>query len=164
MSPWYHFPWANNAILWGSHLSMWLFVVWVMYYKVKGPVETIPTSAIHGIYEVYPMTSWWHWSTFRFPSKWNCKDLGKPTYTLVPCWMSNPWPPRNECMGCFAPTNCKESLVLGMHNEYHEHCQFKFETRSGDAEFMRVQIGYFSWDLPLSLNDQTRHIENVLLF
>ena len=30
-------------------------------------------------------------------------DLGEPTYTLFPCWMPKPFPPRNECMHCFAP-------------------------------------------------------------
>ena len=24
--------------------------------------------------------------------------------TLVPCWMPEPLPPRNQCTGCFAPT------------------------------------------------------------
>ena len=27
--------------------------------------------------------------------KWYPHDLGKPTHTLVPCWMSKPLPPRN---------------------------------------------------------------------
>jgi hypothetical protein len=31
-------------------------------------------------------------------------DLGKPTYTLVPCWIPKPLPPRNQCMGWFVPT------------------------------------------------------------
>jgi hypothetical protein len=30
-------------------------------------------------------------------------DLGEPTHILVPCWMSKPLPPRNQCMGWFAP-------------------------------------------------------------
>ena len=29
-------------------------------------------------------------------------DLGKPTHTLVPCWMPKPLPPRNQCTGWFA--------------------------------------------------------------
>ena len=31
-------------------------------------------------------------------------DLGKPTRTLVSCWMPKPLPPRNQCTGWFAPT------------------------------------------------------------
>ena len=27
------------------------------------------------------------------------RDLGKPTHTLVPCWMPKPLPPRNQCTG-----------------------------------------------------------------
>ena len=38
-------------------------------------------------------------------SRW---DLGEPTHTLVPCWMSKPLPSRNRCTGWFAPT-----LTLG---------------------------------------------------
>ena len=34
------------------------------------------------------------------PSSW---DLGEPTHTLVPCWMSNPLPPRNQCTGWLPP-------------------------------------------------------------
>ena len=30
-------------------------------------------------------------------------DLGKPTYTLIPCWIPKPLPPRNQCTGWFAP-------------------------------------------------------------
>ena len=29
-------------------------------------------------------------------------DLGKPTQTLVPCWMPKPLPPRHQCTGWFA--------------------------------------------------------------
>ena len=29
-------------------------------------------------------------------------DLGKPTHTLVPCWMLKPLPSRNQCTICFA--------------------------------------------------------------
>ena len=28
---------------------------------------------------------------------------GESTHTLVPCWMIAILPPRNQCMGCFAP-------------------------------------------------------------
>ena len=37
----------------------------------------------------------------------NLKDLGEPTQTLVPCWMPKHLPSRNECTGCYAPTNIK---------------------------------------------------------
>jgi hypothetical protein len=30
-------------------------------------------------------------------------DLGEPTHTLIPCWMSKPLPPRIQCTGWFAP-------------------------------------------------------------
>ena len=30
-------------------------------------------------------------------------NLGKPTNTLVPCWMPKPLPPRNQCTGWFTP-------------------------------------------------------------
>ena len=33
---------------------------------------------------------------------WLTLGEGKPTHTLVPCWLPKPLPPRNECMGCFA--------------------------------------------------------------
>lgn len=33
--------------------------------------------------------------------------------------------------------NCKESLFLGIDNEFHEHRRFKFETRSRGAKVMR---------------------------
>jgi hypothetical protein len=36
-------------------------------------------------------------------SNWN-EDLGTPTYTLVPCWMPKPLPPKNQCTGWFATT------------------------------------------------------------
>ena len=31
--------------------------------------------------------------------------MGKPTHTLVPCWMPKPLPPRNQCTGWFALAN-----------------------------------------------------------
>lgn len=34
-------------------------------------------------------------------------DLGEPTHTLVPCWMPEPLPPRNQCTSCFAPADCR---------------------------------------------------------
>jgi hypothetical protein len=33
------------------------------------------------------------------------KNEGKPSHTMVPCWMTTTLPPpRNPCTGCFAPT------------------------------------------------------------
>ena len=32
-------------------------------------------------------------------------DLGEPIHTLVPSWMPQPLPPRNQCMGWFAPAH-----------------------------------------------------------
>ena len=40
---------------------------------------------------------------FRWPSNAMWGDLGKPTHTLVPCWMLKPLPSRNQCTVCFAP-------------------------------------------------------------
>ena len=34
----------------------------------------------------------------------NCRFGWTPTHTLVPCWMSKPLRPRNQCTSCFAPT------------------------------------------------------------
>ena len=40
-------------------------------------------------------------------------DLGKPTQTLVPCWMPKPLLLRNQCTGWFAPAGW---TVLGFAN------------------------------------------------
>ena len=34
----------------------------------------------------------------------HCHDLSEPFHTLIPCWTPKPLPPRNQCMGWFAPT------------------------------------------------------------
>ena len=36
-------------------------------------------------------------------------DLGEPTHTLIPCWMTKSLPPRNECTSCFTPTGRKHA-------------------------------------------------------
>lgn len=40
-------------------------------------------------------------------------DLGKPNHTCVPCWMPKPLTPRNECIGCFAPTRNLTTILNG---------------------------------------------------
>ena len=35
--------------------------------------------------------------------EWVVGGEGKPTHTLVPCWMTAALPPRTRCLGCFAP-------------------------------------------------------------
>ena len=39
-------------------------------------------------------------------------NLGKPTHTLLACWMPKPLPPRNQCTGWFAPT--REGRGVGL--------------------------------------------------
>ena len=59
--------------------------------------------------EAYPLTTNVRKREFRgiigqspsvSKSNW---DMGEPTHTLGPCWMSKPLPPRNQCTGWFAP-------------------------------------------------------------
>ena len=65
----------------------------------------------------FPKTSTWQMKkgekkkkkkkTWENLEGYKCKrGLGKPTHTLVPCWMPKPLPPRNQCTGWFAPA-CK---------------------------------------------------------
>ena len=63
-------------------------------------------------------------------------DLGEPTHTLIPCWMSKPLPPRNECTGCFAPSVDDLDLDLVVQVNWDE-----LTTNLGGTRFHQIPNG-----------------------
>ena len=64
-------------------------------------ISTSFTKLVYQLFEVTGCRQAVSFTTYGRLGLYPKKDLGDLTHTLVPCWMSTPLPPRNQCMGWF---------------------------------------------------------------